>query len=262
MLYFNGMSFLKRFLSSKGKPAARPFTAPLAPDAPFYVVGDIHGRMDLFERLLAQIEAEDGSASCPLVLVGDYIDRGEQSADVLRRVLDLDQSSTREVVCLIGNHEDMLLKFLDDPVERGARWLRYGGLQTLSSFGVGAITDKSSAGAMEQARNALEDAMGAALIDWLRALRTHWQSGNVAVVHAGADPRLPIGDQNPRVLKWGHSDFRHVTREDGTWVVHGHTIVDQAEAKNGRISTDTGAFATGRLTAAHIAPDNLRFLQG
>lgn len=256
------MSFLKRLFSGKPKPTARSFTAPLAPETPFYVVGDIHGRMDLFERLLAKIEAEDGAGTCPLVLVGDYIDRGEQSAAVLRHVYALGQSNSREVICLVGNHEDMLLKFLEDPAERGARWLRYGGLQTLSSFGVGAITDKSSAGAMEQARNALEDAMGSELIAWLQALPTHWQSGNVAVVHAGADPSLPIPTQNPRVLKWGHPDFRHVTREDGTWVVHGHTIVDQAEARNGRISTDTGAFATGRLTAAHIAPDNLRFLQG
>lgn len=253
------MSLLKRLFS--GKPKTVPFTAELAPATPFYVIGDVHGRLDLLDRLLAKIDAEEGAADVPLVFVGDYIDRGEQSAQVLRRVHALCQDTERQVVCLTGNHEDMLLKFMDDPAERGARWLRYGGLQTLSSFGVGDITDKSSAGGMEQARNALEDAIGQELLDWLGAMPTSWQTGNVAVVHAGADPNAPISEQDPRTLKWGHPEFRHKARNDGLWVVHGHTIVDEANASDGRIATDTGAFATGRLTAAYIAPGSARFIQ-
>ncbi|WP_164661974.1 metallophosphoesterase [Tropicibacter sp. Alg240-R139] len=253
------MSLLKRLFS--GKPKAVPFIAELAPDTPFYVIGDVHGRMDLLDRLLTKIDAEDGALGVPLVFVGDYIDRGEQSAQVLRHVHALSQSAGRQVICLTGNHEDMLLKFLEDPAERGARWLRYGGLQTLFSFDVGAISDQSTDGAMEQARNALEDAMGPEMIKWLEDMPTSWQTGNVAVVHAAADPAEPIATQSPRILKWGHPDFHHKARSDGTWVVHGHTIVDEANATDGRIATDTGAFATGKLTAAYIEPGNLRFIQ-
>lgn len=218
------------------------------------MVGDIHGRLDLLEALLAQIVPD-----APLVFVGDYIDRGEQSAQVLRRVQEMDQARAR-AICLIGNHEDMLLKFLDDPVGRGRRWLRFGGLQTLSSFGIGPVAETSPPQALEQAGEALAERMGAALIAWLRALPTSWQSGNVAVVHAGADPQLPLESQDPQALKWGHPAFRKTPRRDGIWVVHGHTIVDQPHAEAGRIAIDTGAFATGRLTAARIAPGELRFL--
>lgn len=253
------MSLLKRLFS--GKPKAVPFTAELAPDTPFYAIGDVHGRMDLLEKLLAKIDAEEGARDVPLVFVGDYIDRGEQSADVLRHVHALIQDANRQVICLSGNHEDMLLKFLEDPVERGARWLRYGGLQTLFSFDVGAISDKSSAGAVEQVRDALAKAIGPELLSWLEAMPTSWRSGNVAVVHAAADPAEPIALQNSRVLKWGHPDFLETPRSDGVWVVHGHTIVDEANATDGRIATDTGAFATGKLTAAYIAPGNVRFIQ-
>lgn len=255
------MSLLKRLLSGKAKPAVPKFTAPLAPETPFYVIGDVHGCKDLLEALIRKIDAETETQPCPLVFVGDYIDRGEQSAEVLHWVRQASQDDDRQVICLIGNHEDMLLKFLEDPTERGARWLRYGGLQTLSSFGIGAISDKSSAGAMIRARDALVSAMGHELIDWLRALPTHWQSGNVAVVHAGADPQVALQDQDPRILKWGHPDFFDKPRSDGIWMVHGHTIVDQAQAAEGRIATDTGAFATGRLTAGYVEAGNVRFLQ-
>lgn len=217
--------------------------------------------MDLLEKLIQKIDTECASSRPPLVFVGDYIDRGEDSAQVLRFIFDLTRQTDRQVICLSGNHEDMLLKFLDDPGQRGPRWLRYGGLQTLSSFGVGGITDTSPPEAMETARDALREAMGGPLISWLVDMPTRWQNGNIAVVHAAADPHIPIAEQEPRILKWGHPDFLSVPRQDGTWVIHGHTIVNQPQQSSGRIAIDTGAFATGRLTAAYIEPGNLRFLQ-
>lgn len=253
------MSFLKRLFSRTPSPQVHPFTAPVAPDTPFHVIGDVHGRLDLLERLITKIES-DGFAP-DLVFVGDYIDRGEDSAGVLRFVHELCQRDDLRVTCLQGNHEDMLLKFLEDPAERGARWLRYGGLQALSSFGVGGISDGSSPAAMVNARDALRDAMGPDLIDWLSGLDIRWHNGNVAVVHAAADPAVAMADQEPRTLKWGHRDFMSVPRSDDVWVVHGHTIVDQPTQEDGRIAVDTGAFATGRLTAAYIEPGNVSFLQ-
>lgn len=226
--------------------------APPQPDRPFVAVGDIHGRADLLRALDAQLA--DLPADWPLVCVGDYVDRGEESAAVLQHLM---RQGDRPRVCLMGNHEDMLLRFLEAPEAERRRWLRNGGLQTLASFGVGG----SPAQEPVTARDALAEAMGAELIDWLRARPLSWQSGNVAVVHGGVDPALPLAAQSRETLLWGHPDFARSLRDDGLWVVHGHTIVEAPQAEAGRIAIDTGAFATGRLTAAIVEPDGVRFLR-
>ena len=137
---------------------------------------------------------------------------------------------------------------------RVARWLRYGGLQTLASFGVAGVTDSSGAEALSNARDQLQTAMGADLIEWMHAMPTLWQSGNVAVVHAAASPARNMEEQRTAPLRWGHPHFTKAQRTDGIWVIHGHTIVDAAHIENGRIAIDTGAYATGRLTVALIEP--------
>jgi serine/threonine protein phosphatase 1 len=96
-------------------------------------------------------------------------------------------------------------------------------------------------------------------LDWLKSRPASWQTGNVAVVHAGADPTVPIYDQSVKTLYWGHSDFTKKRRRDGVWVVHGHTIVDAPEILRERIAIDTGAYATGRLSAVHVDQANARF---
>ena len=151
------------------------------------------------------------------------------------------------VTCLRGNHEQMLLDVLDRPARNGPRWLRYGGLQTLASFGLRGLPETASEAQWEDLRDRLRAALGPDLEMWLRALPTLWQSGNVAVVHAGADPALPMSAQSAEVLTWGHEAFERVPRRDGVWIVHGHTIV--------------GAYATGRLSCALVAPNQLEFLQ-
>lgn len=252
------MSLLSRlFKGGSSKKAAR-FAAPLTPDAPFFAIGDIHGCHTQMQSLMAQMETLDTDA--PRVFVGDYVDRGEQSAAVLRDLFAMKDDA--RVTCLAGNHEDMMLKFIDTPETAGARWLRYGGLQTIASFGVGGVTAGSDAAGLAAAAMALKAAMGPDMLVWLRALPTLWQSGNIGVVHAGADPELPLAMQSEKTLKWGHPAFDSQMRSDDTWVVHGHTIVDQAQATGGRISIDTGAYATGQLTAAYITPGDIQFVQG
>ena len=246
------MKSLTSFLS--GRMAAGAFPDP-APDKPFAVIGDLHGRADLLHALLDKITSEQ------LVFVGDYIDRGDDSAGVLETLYELQSSTGGRIVCLRGNHEDMALKFLDAPRTAGARWLRNGGLQTLASYGIGQITELADEGELAAIRDALERAMGEKLIGWLRSLPLQWKSGNVAVVHAAADPDLPMDAQENRTLLWGHRSFRQRRRNDGIWVAHGHTIVDEASAEDGRIAVDTGAYATGRLTAAQIFPGRIEFLQ-
>lgn len=248
------MSFLKRLFGGGHTPR---FDTPLAPDTPVFVIGDLHGCQPQLLQLLAQMDAHDPDA--PRVFVGDYVDRGEDSAGVLRTLYAMKDDP--RVTCLIGNHEDMMLGFLDKPEAKGQRWLRYGGLQTLASFGVGGVTNSSEGTALITARDALLGAMGTDMHDWLRTLPATWASGNLTVVHAGADPVTPLTLQSDKTFKWGHRDFASVLRTDGTWVAHGHTIVDTANSAGGKIAVDTGAYATGILTAAYVTKGDVTFVQ-
>ncbi|EEB84118.1 metallophosphoesterase [Roseobacter sp. GAI101] len=221
---------------------------PLEPEGNVIAIGDIHGRFDLLNKFAATTTAAQ------IICLGDMIDRGEQSADVLRTLHELP-----DVISLMGNHEDMMLQFIVNPVEKGERWLRHGGLQTLASFGVSGVSQTSTGGELERARDKLFAAMGEDLIDWVANLPKYWTSGNVAFVHAGADPLIAIEEQENRTLLWGHKDFGRVPRADGMWVVHGHTIVDTPVIRRGVVSIDTGAYATGNLTAATILKGDVSF---
>lgn len=227
----------------------------LEPSERFYAIGDIHGRLDLLQQLLPQLEG-----SCPVVFVGDYIDRGDHSAQVLRALHDLSETSDRPVVCLLGNHEEMLLNFLDMSEISARQWLRNGGVQTLSSFGIPLQAGQEIEEVAVDLANHLHAAIGGPLLSWLRDRPLTWSSGNVTVVHAALDPMLPVDRQSRQTCLWGHGRFGRSRRKDGTWAVHGHTIIDTPRAKNGVISIDTGAFATGILTAAEIFPGGVRFL--
>ena len=234
------------------RPPAAEF-APPAPEEPLAVIGDVHGCDGLLERLLDRIDAE--APDHRIVVVGDMVDRGDDSRGVLRRLI-----ARREATCLMGNHELMLLDFLDRP-ETGGRWLRHGGLQTLASYGLGAgLSEHSPPGLLARARDALADRMGTETIDWLRARPGFVQSGTVAVVHAGADPRKPLSAQSQKTLAWGAPGFGQVARADGLWIAHGHVVVDAPTAEAGRIAVDTGAYATGRLTVALIDGAGVRFI--
>ena len=246
-----------RFLSQLIGYRRPVFNAPLQPEDPFVVVGDIHGCDGLLAQLLERIAMVP---QCPdqLVFVGDYIDRGEHSAEVLFRLQALSQSTG--AICLMGNHEQMMLDFLENPAKNGPRWLRYGGLQTLASFGLGHIAEAAPDETWQAARDDLRRAMGPELEFWIRSLPVYWRSGNMAVVHAGADPQVRLSEQERRSLLWGHPDFPKTPRRDGLWVIHGHTIVDRIAAEQGRIGIDTGAYATGQLSAAFVSAADVEIL--
>lgn len=239
------------FFSARSKaPATKVHFDPPRAESLFSVIGDVHGRIDLLERLVQKLPKE-GTIIC----VGDLIDRGEHSDEVLRYVKDHDR-----IESLMGNHEFMLVDFLKDPETKGRRWIRNGGLQTLASYGVSGVTETSGGATLIRARSALFEAMGEDLVRWVLALDCIAWSGNIAVVHAGADPALPLEEHDAQTLIWGHPAFRKTPRSDGFWIIHGHTIVDEPKMANGRISVDTGAYATGRLSAAVVSPDGVSFV--
>lgn len=249
------MGFFKQIL---GGFVAAPAFPPPAPSRRTYVVGDIHGRDDLLRRLLRLIEADlvQVGEGAQIVFAGDYVDRGPDSAAVLARLMRLHAERPRHVTCLMGNHERMLLDFLDDPTGKGALWLRSGGRDTLASFGI-KLRGMIGPDEAEGLAGTLGDVMGSDMVRWLRALRRRWVDGTLAVVHASADPLLPIAAQSEKVLLWGNADVPLRPRSDGLWITHGHTVVDAPVASRGRIAIDTGAYFTGRLTAAVIEPGDL-----
>ncbi|SHH57874.1 metallophosphoesterase [Marivita hallyeonensis] len=241
---------LTSFFGKSKKPDPQPEIGPVRSDATFCAIGDVHGRFDLLERLVDALPQD-----VSLICVGDLVDRGDQSADVLRFA-----QQHPNMTSLMGNHEAMMLDFLRDPEKNGRRWLRNGGLQTLASFGVAGATETSGGETLLRTRDALYESMGEDLVRWLSGLECVAWSGNVAVVHAGADPNTPMEDHEAQTFIWGHPDFRKKPRTDGFWVVHGHTIVDEPMMKDGRISIDTGAYATGQLTAALFTKDGVEFI--
>jgi serine/threonine protein phosphatase 1 len=198
---------------------------------------------------VSKIKAEHPTAH--ILFVGDYIDRGEESAGVIEMLMNMPQAT-----CLMGNHERMCLDFLDNPEERGGRWLRNGGLQTVASYGVSGKQTE-----LTKMRDAFAMAMGDDAINWMMQRPLYAKFGNLYAIHAGADPEVPIEEQGEKPLIWGHPQFRKQPHRDGHWAVHGHTIVDQPKIEHGRVSIDTGAYATGVLTAAVFAGDEVSFIQ-
>ncbi|MEJ6390566.1 metallophosphoesterase family protein [Gymnodinialimonas ulvae] len=235
-----------------------------APNELVYVIGDIHGCVDKLGALLDVIDddmARNGTGT--LVFVGDYIDRGAHSADVLAFVSQMTASHPDQFIALMGNHERMLLDFLANPTGPAQRWLQHGGLETLASFGLTFAAGRGAAfdGALRDTADALTEVIGASLMTWLSTLPLSWSSGDLWVVHAGADPVVAMEDQRADTLLWGADGFLKSERRDGQWVAFGHRPFDKPLARKGRIACDTGAVYGGPLSAARIAPGGgVRFL--
>ncbi len=240
-----------------------PFSAVIDPDEPFYVVGDIHGCLDALVEKLDLIEQHQNEnpvmSEAIVVLIGDYVDRGPKSAQVLDLLYERCLSNPDKCICIFGNHEQMMLDFIDDPAGKGRRWLRFGGLDTLASYGLGGVTEKSDLEDLVEMSMDLETALGPEKQIWLREMPKIWRSGNVVCVHAGLDPNKSIEAQKPSTMVWGHPDFEKQTRDDENWVVHGHTIVPHPMSHSGRIATDTGAYKTDSLTVAAVQKRKVSF---
>jgi serine/threonine protein phosphatase 1 len=240
---------------------------PVPPRAPagrrIYVVGDIHGRADLLRRMQDMILADAvgiGRSQPVVVYLGDYIDRGLESRQVLDTLLNEPLPGFEEIR-LLGNHEQAMMDFLED-AGIGPAWLYYGGAATLYSYGINAQA-RTPEGADRFAHLSAE--LGRALprhhLSLLRELQLHHIEGDYLFVHAGIRPGIPLYDQQQEDLLYIRDDFLNYADPHEHIVVHGHTITSGPDVRPNRIGIDTGAFATGRLTCLVLDGAERRFLQ-
>ena len=216
-----------------------------------YAFGDIHGRADLLSEMFTVIDAD--LARNPIsrsveVFLGDYIDRGPNSAITLDLLIE--RSLYRETVFLKGNHEAYFLEVLRDP-SKVETWRQFGGLQTLMSYG---IQPSLSPDAPEQADliSALLEVMPVDHLSFLQSLRPSFVCGDYFFVHAGVRPGIPLKEQQEADLLWIRNEFLDSNENFGKFIVHGHTPVRAPDIRANRINIDTGAYATGNLTLLTI----------
>jgi len=214
-----------------------------------YAVGDIHGRADLLERMLADLERDIAgrrTAETFVVFLGDLIDRGPHSRQVVERLLLL-KSDLFQPVFLLGNHEEVLLRLLAGELGLLASWMRFGGAECAQSYGLdpGQLSHLPEAAAIE----ALRAAVPASHVEFLKGFIDTFRFGDYLFVHAGIRPGISLAAQSQRDLRWIRSDFLNSDADHGFLVVHGHTIDLEIVERNNRIGIDTGAYASGMLTA-------------
>jgi serine/threonine protein phosphatase 1 len=242
--------------------ASRPGTVPASQAV--YAVGDIHGRLDLLDEVLqlilddaARHAADDMGRS--IVFLGDYIDRGPASHDVVERLLRRPLAGF-DCVYLMGNHEQALLSFLGG-ADNGLDWLSFGGVETLRSYGVALRVLPRSERGMEELRAEAMAAIPEDHLAFFERCGLFHCIGDYVFVHAGVRPGVALDRQKPADLMWIRDDFlRARVPLSGQVVVHGHTIVDRPENRTHRINIDTGAFASGRLTCLALRQSERRFI--
>ena len=227
----------------------RPGRESLVPEGKrVYAVGDIHGRPDLLIKLHEMIQADAATrpeAENIIVYLGDYVDRGHDSRGVLDILCHRPLIGFKSIH-LMGNHEDFMVRFLEEP-KLGPPWIINGGNATLLSYGV-SMQQIYNEAALKDARNRLMSRLPPPHWAFLHGLKTHHIEGDFLFVHAGVRPGVPTVEQSAQDMMWIRDDFLNSDAEHDHVVVHGHSINPKAEILDNRIGIDTGAYATGRLT--------------
>lgn len=224
-----------------------------------YAIGDIHGRLDLLDRMIGLVNADLADADpdeCLIVTLGDYVDRGENSRGVVERLIA--NPFVAPLRSLKGNHEDILLTFLAAP-ETGQAWRQQGGLETMHSYGVPLNEVRRGRGFAEAAA-ALAASMPPSHLAFLNALPTGLMTRHHFFCHAGVRPGVALERQGEPDLLWIRGEFLNSGADFGRVVVHGHTPVMEAEIRPNRINVDTGAFMTGRLSCAVLEATQVRIM--
>jgi serine/threonine protein phosphatase 1 len=240
--------------------AAAPPAVRGAADARAYAIGDIHGRLDLLDRLLALIEAD--AAGRPrrrtfLIFLGDLIDRGPSSKGVVERLRTL-RPEWAKPVFLAGNHEEVMQRVLAGEEGVLPSWLKFGGAECLESYGI----DPEALKRLDEtvAIRKVQAGIPRAHAEFLAGFGDTFRFGDYLFVHAGIRPGLPVEHQQVKDLRWIRDPFLSDAKEHGFVVVHGHTITDAVEERGNRIGIDTGAYVSGRLTAIAIEDERRWYL--
>lgn len=233
---------------------------PRVPDGQrFYVIGDIHGRLDLFDALIEAIEADDKAANAAdthMILLGDLVDRGANSAGVVKRTREWQE--TRNVRILAGNHEDMFMESFEKP-DILRHFLKHGGRETILSYGISKA--QFDAMTLDDLFDALPSIVPKAERDYIESFEEKIVAGDYLFVHAGIDPEVAIADQKRSDMLWIRDRFLNHKGALEKVVVHGHTIFDDVVNLGNRIGIDTGAFRSGVLTALVLEGDTQRVLK-
>jgi serine/threonine protein phosphatase 1 len=247
---------LRRLFSALAAPPSPDPVIGAIPDGQrVYAVGDIHGRLDLLDDLLIRIEADDEarpSSQTLLIFLGDLVDRGPSSAQVVDRLLNLSRSG-RRARFLMGNHEEVFLRALGGDRNALPFFVRIGGKPTVLSYGIDEQTYRKAD--YQQLHSLMQAHVPAEHIAFLEAFEDMIVIGDYVFVHAGIQPRLPLAEQSPAALRWVREEFLSHPHPLEKIVVHGHTIADDVEETVNRIGLDTGAYASGKLTAMGFERD-------
>jgi serine/threonine protein phosphatase 1 len=240
----------------RSQTTSPPIAPSTPPDTRIYAVGDVHGRADLLAETTELIDEDlerRPVAYAVEIYLGDYVDRGADS----KGVIDLLAARLvrNNAVCLRGNHEELLERFLND-ARMLESWLKLGGLQTLASYGVHPDREESATAVQARFRQAIPRAH----LLFLQCLKPWICCGDYLFVHAGIRPLVPFDRQSMHDLLWIRDEFLSSTHYHGKCVVHGHTPVPHPDLRHNRINVDTGAWQSGSLTCAVLEGTSIQFL--
>lgn len=246
---------LLRFVRGRGPKGS------FVPDGQrIYAVGDIHGRLDLLERLLdmiAEDEAKRSHCETTLIFLGDLVDRGPDSRGVVERLMQLsaDRIGTR---FLLGNHEEVFLRALEGDLRALRLLLRIGGRETVLSYGISPEQYRDLD--FQDLSALLREKVPEAHSRFLSSFEQWIEVGDYLFVHAGIRPGITLAEQSGSDLRWIRDDFLRHRDHHEKLVVHGHSVTEGVDLRSNRIGIDTGAYASGRLTAIGLQKDERWFI--
>jgi len=238
---------------------------PIKPSCPSgsraYCIGDIHGRDDLLQQIHDKIlaDASDFTDNKTVIYLGDYIDRGERSKQVVELLLTKPLPGFNSIY-LRGNHEQSLLDFLTEP-NIGQVWFNYGGLQTLVSYGVRYKKIPTNIQDLQALQRELKEQLPYSHLDFFNKTRLFHSYGSYYFVHAGVNPDLSLEQQQAEDQLWIREGFVDHVKTFEKIIVHGHTISDEPDFQHNRIGVDTGAYLSGKLSCLVLENDTQRIIQ-
>ena len=223
-----------------------------------YAIGDVHGCLDPLNRLLDAIAKDLAGRRLRshLVFLGDLVDRGPRSADVIDR-LRKGSLPTDEVHFIMGNHEEVLVDCHSGMVDQYVPWVKYGGLETLESYG---LTRADILAATSDFGAVIRAVIPPGHVRFIKSFKDHVQLGGYVFVHAGIRPGIPLSAQSQHDLRWIRQGFLDSRKNHGSMIVHGHTIVPQVQFLRNRIAVDTGCYLGGKLSAVVLEANRLRVI--